>query len=276
MATNLPSSYENSAEVEVQVPTNTFKRALKEGKRQIGLWCSLSNHYAIEVVAGAGFDWLLVDTEHAPNELDMVLSQLQAVAPYPVHPVVRVPWNDMVTIKRFLDIGAQTLLILYVQNKQEALKAVSYTRYPLEGLRGVGGTTRATRFGRVKDYARFAHQEVCVLVQVETQTALDNLEEIAAVDGIDGVFIGPADLHASLGYAGETANPAVKPLIDDAIRRIRKSGKAPGILTGVEADAKHWLELGSQFVAVGADVNILARETEKLAAKFKSESMDAH
>src|SRR6266567_4617509 len=203
----------------MELPVNTFKRALKAGNRQIGLWCSLSNHYAIEVVAGAGFDWLLVDTEHSPNELDMVLSQLQAVAPYPTHPVVRVPWNDMVTIKRFLDIGAQTLLIPYVQNKQEAMNAVSYTRYPLEGLRGMGGTTRATRFGRVKNYARRAHEELCVLVQIETQT------------GLDGIFIGPADLHASLGYAGEIANPKVKPLIDDAIRRIRKSGKAPGILT---------------------------------------------
>jgi 4-hydroxy-2-oxoheptanedioate aldolase len=255
----------------MEIPANTFKRALKAGKPQIGLWCSLSNHYAIEVVAGAGFDWLLVDTEHSPNELDMVLAQLQAVAPYPAHPVVRVPWNDMVTIKRFLDIGAQSLLIPYVQNKEEATKAVSYTRYPVEGLRGMGGMTRATRFGRVKDYAKRSHEEICVLVQIETQMGLDNLEQIASVDGVDGVFIGPADLHASLGYAGETANPKVKPLIDDAIRRIRKSGKAPGILTSVEADARHWLELGSQFVAVGADVNILARETEKLAAKFKTE-----
>ena len=255
----------------MEIPVNTFKHALKAGKPQIGLWCSLSNHYAIEVVAGAGFDWLLVDTEHSPNELDMVLSQLQAVAPYPTHPVVRVPWNDMVTIKRFLDIGAQSLLIPYVQNRQEAMNAISYTRYPIDGQRGMAGTTRATRFGRVKDYARRAHEELCVLVQIETQTALDNLEEIAAVDGVDGVFIGPADLHASLGYAGETAHPKVKPLIDDAIRRIRKSGKAPGILTGVEADARHWLGLGCQFVAVGADVGILARETEKLAARFKNE-----
>ena len=254
----------------MQIPVNTFKRDLKAGKPQIGLWCTLSNHYAIEVVAGSGFDWLLADTEHSPNELDMVLAQLQAVAPYPAHPVVRVPWNDMVTIKRFLDIGAQSLLIPYVQNKEEAMNAVSYTRYPAEGLRGMGGTTRATRFGRVRDYARRAHEEICVLVQIETQAGLDNLEQIAAVDGVDGVFIGPADLHASLGYAGETANPKVKPLIDDAIRRIRNCGKAPGILTGVEADAKHWLQLGCQFVAVGVDVNILARETERLAAKFKA------
>jgi 4-hydroxy-2-oxoheptanedioate aldolase len=252
----------------VDLPINMFKRALKAGSRQIGLWCTLSNNYAIEVVAGAGFDWLLIDTEHSPNELDMVLSQLQAVAPYPTHPVVRVPWNDMVTIKRFLDIGAQSLLIPYVQNEDEAKKAVAHTRYPAEGVRGVAGSVRANRFGRVKDYARRASEELCVLVQVETQTALDNLEAIAAVDGVDGVFIGPADLHASLGYAGQTANPDVKNLIDQAIARIRRSGKAPGVLTGAEADARRWLELGCQFVAVGVDASILARESENLRSRF--------
>ncbi len=252
----------------MEIPVNTFKRALKAGKPQIGLWCSLSSHYAIELVAGSGFDWLLIDTEHSPNDLESVLTQLQAAAPYPTHPVVRVPWNDMVTIKRFLDIGAQSILIPYVQNEQEAKNAVAYTRYPPAGVRGVAGGTRATRFGRVKDYARRAAEEICLLVQVENQAGLDNLEKIAAVEGVDGVFIGPADLHASLGYAGETANPKVMPIIDDAIRRIRKAGKAPGILTGVEADARRWLDCGGQFVAVGADTGVLARETEKLAAKF--------
>jgi 4-hydroxy-2-oxoheptanedioate aldolase len=252
----------------MELPVNSFKRALKAGNRQIGLWCTLANAYALEVVAGAGFDWLLIDTEHSPNELDMVLSQLQAVAAYPAHPVVRVPWNDMVTIKRFLDIGAQSLLIPYVQNEEEARTAVAHTRYPPDGVRGVGGTTRATRFGRIKDYARRASEELCVLVQIETRTALDNLEAIAGVDGVDGVFIGPADLHASLGYAGETSRPEVKELIDDAIRRISKSGKASGVLTGVEADARRWLDLGCQFVAVGLDATILARESEKLRARF--------
>lgn len=252
----------------MELPVNKFKRALKAGQTQIGLWCSLSNHYAIEVVAGAGYDWLLLDTEHSPNELDMVLSQLQAAAPYASHPVVRVPWNDMVTIKRFLDIGAQTLLIPYVQNEEEARKAVAYTRYPPDGVRGVAGSTRANRFGRVKDYAQRASEELCVLVQVETRTALDNLETIAAVEGVDGVFIGPADLHASLGYAGQISHPDVKTLIDDAIGRIRRSGKAAGVLTGIEADARRWLELGCQFVAIGVDASILARESEKLRARF--------
>jgi 4-hydroxy-2-oxoheptanedioate aldolase len=251
-------------------PKNEFKRALQAGQAQIGLWSSLSSSYTVEVIAGAGFDWILLDTEHSPADLENLLTQLQAAAPYPTHSVVRVPWNDMVTMKRVLDIGAQTLLVPYVSSAAEARNAVSYTRYPPAGVRGVAGTTRATRFGRIKDYAQRGHEELCVLVQVETQQALDNIDAICAVEGVDGVFIGPADLHASLGYTGEVANPKVKPLIDEAIRRIRKVGKAPGILTPNEADARHWLECGALFVAVGADVGILARGAEGLAAKFKS------
>ena len=254
----------------MDLPQNLFKRALKAGKVQIGLWSSLSSSYSVEVIAGAGFDWILLDCEHSPNDLESLLAQLQAAAPYPSHPVVRVPWNDMVNIKRVLDVGAQSLLIPYVSTAEEARAAVSYTRYPPAGARGVAGTTRATRFGRIKDYAKRAHEEICVLVQVETQGALDNIEAICAVEGVDGVFIGPADLHASLGYTGEIANPKVKPMIDEAIRRIRKAGKAPGILTPNEADAKHWLSCGGLFVAVGADVGILARGAEALVAKFKS------
>jgi 4-hydroxy-2-oxoheptanedioate aldolase len=254
----------------MNLPQNAFKRALAAGKPQIGLWSSLASSYSVEVIAGAGFDWLLLDCEHSPNDLESLLTQLQAAAPYPAHPVVRVPWNDMVTIKRVLDIGAQSLLVPYVSTPEEARSAVSFTRYPPAGARGVAGTTRATRFGRVKDYARRAHEELCVLVQVETQAALDNIEPICAIEGIDGVFIGPADLHASLGHAGEIAHPQVKPRIDEAIRRIRKWGKAPGILTPNEADARHWLECGALFVAVGADVGILARGAEALAAKFQA------
>ena len=253
----------------MELPPNAFKRALRAGKRQIGLWSSLSSNYTVEVIAGAGFDWILLDTEHSPSDLENLLTQLQAAAPYASHPIVRVPWNDMVTVKRVLDIGAQSLLVPYVSTASEAKAAVSYTRYPPAGVRGVAGTTRATRFGRIAEYARRAHEEICVLVQVETQQALDNLEAICGIDGVDGVFIGPADLHASLGHAGEIANPKVKPLIDDAVRRIRKSGRAPGILTPNEADARHWLECGALFVAVGSDVGILARGAEALAGKFK-------
>jgi len=254
----------------MELPQNPFKRALKAGKPQIGLWSTLSSSYTVEAVAGAGFDWLLLDSEHSPVDIENLLTQLQAAAPYASHPIVRIPWNDMVNTKRVLDIGAQSLLIPYVQTAEEARSAVASTRYPPAGVRGVAGTTRATRFGRVKDYAKRAHEEICVLVQVETQAAVDNIQAICAVDGVDGVFIGPADLHASMGYAGETANAAVKPLIDDAIRRIRKAGRAPGILTPNEADARHWLECGALFVAVGSDAGILARGADALAAKFKS------
>ncbi|HYL24938.1 MAG TPA: HpcH/HpaI aldolase/citrate lyase family protein [Burkholderiales bacterium] len=253
----------------MELPRNGFKRALARGATQIGLWSSLSSNYSVEVIAGAGFDWLLLDMEHSPNDLESLLAQLQAAAPYATHPVVRVPWNDMVSIKRVLDVGAQSLLVPYVSSAAEARSAVSFTRYPPQGARGVAGTTRATRFGRIQDYARRAHEEICVLVQVETQSALDNIEAICATEGVDGVFIGPADLHASLGHPGEIANPRVKPVIDEAVRRIRKAGKAPGILTPSEDDARHWLECGALFVAVGADVGILARGAEALAQKFK-------
>ena len=253
----------------MELPRNAFKRALSASKAQIGLWSSLSSNYTVEVISGAGFDWILLDMEHSPNDLESLLAQLQAAAPYPTQPVVRVPWNDMVTIKRVLDVGAQSLLVPYVSTAEEAAAAVSYTRYPTQGVRGVAGTTRASRFGRIQDYAKRAHEEICLLVQVETEAALANIEAICKVDGIDGVFIGPADLHASLGFTGEIANAAVKPRIDNAIRRIRKAGKAPGILTPSEADARHWLECGALFVAVGADVGILARGAETLAAKFK-------
>ena len=182
----------------VDLPVNRFKHALRAGTSQIGLWCSLSSHYSVEVVAGAGFDWLLLDTEHSPNDLESLLTQLQAAAPYPSSPVVRVPWNDTVTIKRVLDIGAQSLLIPYVQNADEARAAVAALRYPPAGVRGVAGSTRATRFGRIKDYAKRAHEELCLLVQLETRDALQHVEAIGAIEGIDGVFIGPADLHASM------------------------------------------------------------------------------
>jgi 4-hydroxy-2-oxoheptanedioate aldolase len=255
-------------EIPMDLPRNSFKRALLEGRHQLGLWCSLAHHYALEVVAGAGFDWLLLDMEHAPNDLESLLTQLQALAPYPASAVVRVPWNDTVMIKRVLDVGAQTLLIPFVQNVEEARAAVAATRYPPAGVRGVAGTTRATRFGRVEDYAKRAHEEICLLVQLETFDALQHVEAIAALDGIDGVFIGPADLHASLGFAGEIAHPQVTPLIEDAIVRIRAAGKAPGILMVNEALAERYIAQGTVFTAVGADIGILARGADTLVARF--------
>lgn len=254
----------------MDLPRNHFKHALAGDAALIGLWTSLAQAYAAEVVAGAGFDFLVIDAEHSPNDLNSILAQLQAVAPYPAHGMVRVPSNDVVAIKRVLDIGAQTLLVPQIDNAEQARAAVSYMRYPPEGLRGVGGTTRATRFGRVANYARRAQDELCLLVQVESRAALDQIEAIAAVDGVDGIFVGPADLHASFGHVGETRHADVMPLIDDAIVRIRRAGKAAGILTGVEADARRWISLGANFVAVGNDVGLLARSAEALAARYKT------
>lgn len=251
---------------------NTFKQALKAGQVQIGLWSSLSSHVTVEVIAGSGFDWLLLDTEHSPNELPMVHSQLQAAVGGTAHPVVRPPWNDTVVIKRFLDIGVQSFLVPFVQNEQEAKAAVAATRYPPKGVRGVATASRASRFGRIKDYFAQADAEICVVVQLESQTALDNLEAIAAVDGVDGLFIGPSDLAAGLGHLGNPGHPDVQRAIEDTIRRIKATGKAAGFLTGDEAQARRYIELGCTVAAVGADIGILARGSEALAARFKAQA----
>jgi 4-hydroxy-2-oxoheptanedioate aldolase len=252
------------------VPANPFKRALRERRPQIGLWSSLASHLSVEVVAGAGFDWLLLDMEHAPNEVPMVLSQLQAAGGGSAHPIVRPPWNDMVAIKRLLDIGVQSLLIPYVQNAEEARNAVAYTRYPPHGVRGFATGPRANNYGRVTDYVQTYADELCVLVQVETRQGLDHLEAIAATDGVDGVFIGPADLAAALGHAGDLKHPEVQAAIEDAIRRLVARGTPPGILTGDEPLARRYLELGCLFTAVGSDLNLLARGADALAARFKA------
>jgi 4-hydroxy-2-oxoheptanedioate aldolase len=253
----------------VEMPINQVKRALREGRRQVGLWCSLPSHVTIEIVAGAGFDWLLLDTEHSPSNLQTVLGQLHAMAGSNTSAVVRPSWNDAVLFKRLLDIGVQTFVVPWVQNADEARRAVAATRYPPEGIRGVAVTIRANRYGRVKDYLSRVHDELCVIVQLETRVALGNLEEIAAVDGVDGLFIGPSDLAADMGHLGNAAHPEVRQAIEDAIARIRRAGKAPGILAPVEADARHWLECGALFVGIGSDAGLLARQSEALAARFK-------
>jgi 4-hydroxy-2-oxoheptanedioate aldolase len=254
----------------MDLPSNPFKKAILSGRPQVGLWVSLVSAYSAELVAGAGFDWLLIDGEHSPNDVDTVMAQLQAVAPYPVSAVIRPAWNDKVLMKRYLDVGVQTFLVPYVQNVAEAEAAVAAIRFPPRGVRGVAGVTRASRFGRVANYHRRAEEELCMLVQVETREGLDNLEAIARVDGIDGVFIGPADLAAALGHLGDLGHAEVQSAIEDAIRRIKACGKAPGILTPDEKLARRYMELGTLFTAVGLDAMILAREAEKLAQKFKS------
>jgi 4-hydroxy-2-oxoheptanedioate aldolase len=251
------------------MPVNHLKRALRDGQVQIGLWTSLSSPIAAEIAAGAGFDWLLIDAEHSPNELTDIHRQLHAMQGSATSAVVRPAWNDPVIVKRLLDIGVQSLLVPFVQNADEARRAVAATRYPPDGIRGVATTTRASRYGRVTDYLARAHEEICVVVQVETRAALGSLEAIAAVPGVDGVFIGPNDLAADMGHLGDAAHPEVRAAIDDAVKRIQQGGKTAGILAPVEADARHWLERGCTFVAVGSDAGLLARQTEALAAKYK-------
>jgi 4-hydroxy-2-oxoheptanedioate aldolase len=254
----------------MDLPRNTFKQAIAAGRQQIGLWVSLASAYSVEVCAGAGFDWLVIDTEHSPNEVDTTLSQLQVVAAYPTHPVVRAAWNDTVLIKRHLDIGAQTLLLPYVQSAEEAHAAVAAMRFPTDGVRGVAGSTRATRFGRIKDYTMRAAAELCLLVQIETRRGLDNLEAIARVDGVDGLFIGPSDLAAGLGHLGDPGHAEVQSAIRDAIKRIRACKKPAGILATDDATTKRYIDWGTTFTAVGLDVMVLARELDALAKKFKS------
>ena len=250
----------------MEIPENRFKQRLKAGEAQTGLWCSLSSTYAAEAVASAGFDWLMFDTEHSPADLETTLGLLQVAAGYDVSALVRPAINDPVLIKRFLDIGAQTLLIPQVQSAAEAEAAVRAMRYPPHGIRGVSGLTRATRFGRVRDYAVQAERELCLLVQVETRAALDALDEIATVDGVDGVFIGPADLAASFGHVGQPSHPEVVEALVRAIERLVSLGVPAGLLSGDPAVVRRCVDAGSTFTATGVDAGLLARGADALAA----------
>jgi len=248
---------------------NAFKAALAARKLQIGLWSSLCSNIAAEIVSDSGFDWILLDTEHSPNEIPDLVKQLQAIQAGTATPIIRPAWNDAVLAKRALDIGAQTLLFPYVQNPEEAKRAVASTRYPPHGIRGVSVAARASRYGRVPGYLTKANAEICVLVQVETAPALRELEAIAQVGGIDGVFIGPSDLAASLGHLGNPAHAEVQAAIQDAVIRLKAVGKPAGILTGNEEEARRYIDWGYLFVAVGADVGLLARNADALAKNFK-------
>ena len=249
---------------------NAFKAAIGAGHQQIGLWSSLCSNIVAEIIGDSGFDWILLDTEHSPNELPGLVVQMQALATGTATPIVRPAWNDAVLIKRILDAGAQSLLIPFVQNAEEAKRAVAATRYPPQGIRGITASGRAARYGRVPGYLDKAGSEICLLVQVETAEALSQLESIAAVEGVDGVFIGPADLSASLGHIGNPAHPEVQDAIKDAVTRLRKIGKPAGILTPNEAEARRYIEWGCTFTAVGSDLGLLAKNADALAKAFKS------
>jgi 4-hydroxy-2-oxoheptanedioate aldolase len=254
----------------MELPVNHFKRAILAGEQQIGLWSSLASNVTTEVLAGAGFDWLLIDAEHAPNDVRSVLGQLQAVMEHRTQPIVRVPMNDKIEIKRYIDIGVQSFLIPMVETAEEAREAVAATRFAPDGLRGFAGVSRASRFGRIANYHARAHEEICILVQVESQLGIDNIEEIAAVPGVDGVFIGPGDLSAAMGHLGDQGNAEVVELIEKALHRIVAAGNRPGILTGDETLARRYMAAGCIFTAVGLDTGILARGAEALARKYKA------
>jgi 4-hydroxy-2-oxoheptanedioate aldolase len=255
----------------MHTPSNSFKKAIAEPGARIGLWLGLGDPYTAELCATAGFDWLLVDGEHGPNDLRSMLGTLQSVAPYPVHPVVRVPHGDAALIKQVLEIGATSLLVPMVESAEQARALVRATRYPPQGMRGVGsGLARSSRWSSYPQYLHEANERICLLVQVESVEALAQIDAIAAVEGVDGVFIGPADLSASMGHLGEPAHPDVRAAIDAAIGRILAAGKAPGVLTVDEALARHYIAIGARFVAVGVDATLLARATRALAAAFRS------
>ncbi|NMG64999.1 4-hydroxy-2-oxoheptanedioate aldolase [Azoarcus indigens] len=260
----------------MQMPENRFKRALAaptDGQPLIGLFLGLADPYSAEIVAGTGYDWLMVDGEHGPNELRTVLAQLQALAAYPVSPVVRTADHNTAAIKRLLDIGAQTLLVPMVESGEQARALVAATRYPPAGIRGVGtALARAARWNGVPDYFARADEEVCLILQVESRAGLAAIEDIAAVEGVDGIFVGPSDLAASLGYLGQPGHPEVKAAVEDALARIAAAGKAAGVFASDPATARGYCEKGARFAAVGVDTLLLRNAALRLAQSFKGES----
>jgi len=252
----------------MRVAENKFKAALKRDERQIGLWSTLGSAMVAELVGHAGFDWLLIDTEHSPNELPAIVAQLQAIQTGTASAVVRPAWNDPVLIKRILDIGVQSLLIPFVETAEAAAAAVAATRYPPGGIRGVSTGSRAAGYGRITDYPRAAGAEICVLVQIETVKGVENIDAIAATPGVDGIFVGPADLSASLGHLGDPLNPVVQDTIARVLAACQKAGKPAGYLTGNEAESQKWLDAGFRFVAVGTDAGLLVKAADELRERF--------
>ena len=246
----------------MELARNPFKAALSEGRHQLGLWSSLSDGLSAEMLAGTGYDWILFDGEHGPLDALSVVPLLQAVAPYPVHPIVRVVSLDPAEIKRLLDFGAQSILVPYIETAEQAALAAASVAYPPDGIRGFAGVTRASGFGRRKGYAAAAREDICLLVQIETKTGLDNLDAIAATPGIDGIFIGPADLAASLGHLGQPGHPEVRAAAAEAIRRIRAAGKAAGFMSLDDELSGEMIAAGSLFTAIDVDIAILKTGAE--------------
>ena len=259
----------------MELTANSFKRALAAGDQLIGLWSQAGSATVTELLADSRPDWVLIDTEHAPVDIGGVMDQLRVLEHSGVTAIVRPMWNDAVVFKRLLDAGAQTLLVPYVQTAAEAAAAVAATRYPPTGVRGVAVVHRANRYGRISDYHAKAAAEMCVLVQIETRVAADNLEAIAAVDGVDGVFIGPSDLAAALGHLGNNRHPDVRRAIEQLCERAQKASTPIGILATVEADAKAFFEMGFTYVAVASDLGLLRAATDDIVARFRKSTSSA-
>ncbi len=255
----------------MKTPHNAFKQALKEQRLQYGFWLGLCNPISAELCGLCGYDWLLIDAEHAPNDLQSICKQLLAVESTPSHPVVRLVENNTALIKQVLDIGAQTILVPMVETAQQARDVVAATRYPPNGIRGVGtALARAARWNHVEGYFADVERELCVLIQVESVNALRQLDEILAVDGVDGVFVGPADLAASMGLLGQLFHPDVTSAVEETLRRIRASGKAAGTLVVNRALAKRFEEKGANFIALGVDTLLLPGAAREILRSHKS------
>ena len=251
-------------------PKNTFKQALRDGKAQIGLWQALANPYTVEIAGSAGYDWLLLDAEHAPNDIPLLVSQLQALKGSASHAIIRPPIGETWIVKQLLDIGAQTLLVPMIESREAAKAMVKAVRYPPQGVRGVGAAlARASNFNRIPDYLQTANDEICLLLQVESRAGIAALDAIASVEGVDGVFIGPADLAADMGFLGKPGAPEVQEVVEAALKRIQALGKAAGILTGDLGLARRYIELGASFVAIGNDVTLFANALDRLLVDFR-------
>ncbi|KEJ90455.1 HpcH/HpaI aldolase family protein [Sulfitobacter donghicola] len=252
-------------------PVNMFKKALAQGNIQFGCWAALGNSFTTELMGQAGFDWLVLDGEHGPNDLLSILSQLQVIEGTDTHAVVRVPVGETYMLKQVLDAGAQTVLVPMVESADQARQLVRDVTYPPHGDRGVGyALTRASKFSTIEDYGKTADAEICLLVQVENLKGLAALDEILTVDGVDGVFIGPADLAADMGHIGNADHPDVQAAIMEALARISSAGKAPGILSTQDGMTNDAIAAGALFVAVGADVLLLGNAARALASKWQA------
>ena len=248
---------------------NSLKEALYNKKIQLGLWCALSNSYSTEIVAGSGYDWLTLDMEHSPNDMHTVLGQLQMLGGYPLEPAVRLVKFDKDLVKQYLDMGVRSLILPNVESADQAREIVASTRYPHRGIRGVAGQQRANRWGRIANYAQTADEQLCVIVQIESTEGVKRFDAIISTDGIDGAFVGPNDLAASMGFLGQQHHPEAQKTIQSLPSIAAKHGKSIGILAASEADAQRYIDWGYKMVGLGSDQGLLAKASDTLLSNCR-------